>query len=317
MISIVLTVLKVIGWLLLILLLLLLTVICVLLFVSVKYRIAFENEEHIQLRLTTRWLFPFFYLKGSYQTGETEGENPQFQMYILGFRIAPKKKKEEEERKPEHDDNKQDADEIREPQLVAMEMSPTEKSDERENVAESATESDIKTESESGCDPTNDEPCHSNEKKKSHTTKEKGSQKRKSDLFLSLREKYTSMKSMINEEGNRRAVRLLLSEIRYLLKHYGPQTMRGHLEYATGDPANTGLVTGALSLCTFVYGKKMEVIPDFESETFYIRGNTCLIGHIRLVHLLKSIIVLFFDKDIRRIAHQLKNNHISLNPGGN
>lgn len=310
MISIVLTVLKVIGWLLLILLLLLLTVIFALLFVSVKYRIAFENEDHIQLRLTTRWLFPFFYLKGAYQTGETEGENPQFQMYLLGFRIAPKNKKAKEKVKSDRDGSTDDASEISEPQLVAMEQSSTKKTDERENTTESDTKSDtksdIKAESEAGCDPTNKEPHSSDEKKKAHTTKEQGSQKRKSELFALLREKYTSMKSMINDEGNRRAMRLLWAETKYLLKHYGPRTMRGHLEYATGDPANTGLVTGALSLCPFVYGKKMEVIPDFESEIFYIRGNACLIGHIRLVHLLKSIIVLFFDKDIRRIAHQLK-----------
>ena len=78
------------------------------------------------------------------------------------------------------------------------------------------------------------------------------------------------------------------------------------ISFATGDPALTGEVTGALSLIPLFYQKRVHVYPDFTSDEFYIRGNLMVKGHMALFHLLRSGIHILRDKNIKRLWYKIR-----------
>lgn len=107
------------------------------------------------------------------------------------------------------------------------------------------------------------------------------------------------------DEGKRRALRHLLRETRYLIRHFGPRRVRADVCFSLGDPANTGYATAALSMCPFSYGKNCRILPDFEAEHWYVQGWLDMRGHVRAVHVLLAGLRLLFDRNVRKIIGKI------------
>ena len=142
-------------------------------------------------------------------------------------------------------------------------------------------------------------PDSGNSGSKASKKKEKGAS------GTDIRSVLEQVRAEFTDEGNRRALRHVCSEIRYLLRHFGPRRLRADLSFSLGDPANTGYVTAALSVCPFPYGKGCHIIPDFEAEQFYLRGWLDISGHVRTVHVLAILLRLLFDRNIRAIIKKV------------
>ena len=112
--------------------------------------------------------------------------------------------------------------------------------------------------------------------------------------------------SELTDEHNRRAFLHVLREAKRLLHHIGPRRVQGEVAFSLGDPANTGYLTAALSICPFVYGKKCSIEPDFITEDLYLKGWLDVRGHVCLVHAVASGLRLLFDRDIRRMIKKLR-----------
>ena len=121
-----------------------------------------------------------------------------------------------------------------------------------------------------------------------------------------LREKWALVRGELADEGNHRALSHGLSEVIYILRHYGPRRVEADVIYSLGDPANTGYVTAALSVCPFVYGKRCDIVPDFTSEKLYAKGRVDVRGHVRLVHCGMSGVRLIIDRDIRAVIKKIR-----------
>lgn len=121
-----------------------------------------------------------------------------------------------------------------------------------------------------------------------------------------LKQKIAKGRQVIADEENKEAVRLLWREIRYLLHHYGPRTMKGEVCFGTGNPAWTGELLAGISLFPIVYQKGFSVQPNFESEKAYVYGEVRIKGHLRAVHLIKSAICLLRSKVVRRTIKQVR-----------
>lgn len=145
-------------------------------------------------------------------------------------------------------------------------------------------------------------------KKEEKNPKEKNSKKKeKSTSTADVRALLGQIRTELSDEGNHRALKHVLSELRYLLRHFGPRRMRADLAFSLGEPANTGYVTAALAVCPFSYGKDCYLVPDFEAEQFYVRGWMEVGGHVRTVHMLLILLRLLLDKDIRKIIKKVRN----------
>ncbi|MGN0482985.1 MAG: DUF2953 domain-containing protein [Lachnospiraceae bacterium] len=120
------------------------------------------------------------------------------------------------------------------------------------------------------------------------------------------KEKISDIKGIINDEANREMVRKILREIKYLIHHYGPRRLKGHISYSTGNPAWTGMATGLVSLVPLVYQKECSILPDFQSDVPYAEGELYAKGHIRLIHAIVAFIRTYRNPNVRKWIKQLR-----------
>lgn len=91
-------------------------------------------------------------------------------------------------------------------------------------------------------------------------------------------------------------------ELFTLFGHYRPRRLVGYLKFGTGDPAQTGELTGALYL--LLPTQEYEIIPDFEEAQF--ETETEFTGQIRSVYLLVTAYHLFRNKKLKRLIRKLR-----------
>lgn len=116
--------------------------------------------------------------------------------------------------------------------------------------------------------------------------------------------KIKKVNQWIQDEQNRSAVRFALGKVIGLLKKYGPKHMKADVTYGMEDPAATGQVLAVLSVLPFLYYDKVSIMPDFEAERFYIEGSWDIKGRIQVIHLLKAAIQIWRNPDVKHFIKQ-------------
>lgn len=276
MLGILFMVLKIIGWVLLGILGLLLFLLLLILFVPVPYRVHAEYGEAFSYRIR-----------------------------IFGIRILPRKEKPEKKSKRRRRAKKtaEQPDVSREAAQPAGKPVQTEEAIQKAEKSQSPKADEIRSEKAAADNteksPENEPPVPG----KRVRGKRRGENRR--GRWDDLSDKWSILRAELTDEGNKRALLHVLSEIRYLLKHCGPRKIKADAAFSLGDPANTGFVTAALSICPFVYGKHCSIIPDFEAEAFYFKGWADIKGHVRMIHFLRGGLRLLFDKEIRKIIRKI------------
>lgn len=118
------------------------------------------------------------------------------------------------------------------------------------------------------------------------------------DRILHTVKKLCRLKEQLTKEENIIAFRLLIKNSKYLLKHYRFRALKGHFTYGSDDPYTVGQVMSYLSIFYSVFGNQFTIDPVFDRKI--ITGSIYLKGHIRLIHLVLSIIDLMRNKTIRQ-----------------
>lgn len=116
--------------------------------------------------------------------------------------------------------------------------------------------------------------------------------------------KIKKVNQWIQDEQNRSAVRFALGKVIGLLKKYGPKHMKADVTYGMENPAATGQVLAVLSVLPFLYYDKVSIMPDFEAERFYIEGSWDIKGRIQVIHLLKAAIQIWRNPDVKHFIKQ-------------
>lgn len=105
------------------------------------------------------------------------------------------------------------------------------------------------------------------------------------------------------------AYRHIKKELRYLLGHYLPAKVEGHVLFGLDDPALTGQALGLLCVAQVFTGNHFQVQADFERTV--LAGDIFLKGHMRACHLLKVLLVLVLDAHCRVTFRRIRKirNH--------
>lgn len=273
MLGILLMIAKIIGIILLCILGLLLALILLVLFVPVPYRI---------------------YVNGDLG----DPQNFVFCVKIFGVQVFPKKDVSKKARRPRR--KKQIKEQMQDsPGAEASQIQAEEPKEERQSAVEPhQTEGQtIQKDSKKQTQPKTLDTKTKNKK----TKNAKAGNMSGRDIRETLKLFYTEF----TNDGNRRALRHLLRETRYLIRHFGPRRVRADVCFSLGDPANTGYATAALSMCPFSYEKNCRILPDFEAEQWYVHGWLDMRGHVRAVHVLTAGLRLLFDRNVRRIIGKI------------
>lgn len=279
--TVILLLLKIIGIILLILLGILFFLISLVLFVPVRYEFSGELGDEKTIRGRIFWLFHLVNWSFGY-----EKENFQVRkLRICGIPLNFKKKKNTKN----ESDGKAEMDE--------------------ENESEGRAEKDAENESEGRAETA----PHVREKA------EKGILWRIRSFFSKIRDSFRTVRNTLShirinvsdikkqmaDETNRKAVLCVLSELKYMLQHFGFRKIDTDLTFSLGDPATTGQILGILCMLPFLYRYSVGIYPDFEADEAYVRGNYAITGRIRLIHVLVFLIRLLKKQEVRILLNRV------------
>ncbi len=327
MTTVLLTILKIIGIVLLVILGIMLFLLAVLLFVPVRYSVKGTVDNNITAEGKISWLCSILRYDFTFQEQDLNGE-----VRVFGFRPKKKERVSEEELEevvvPEVKDGVEE--------VVSDLVSPAGEEDDSEGkISKSITESDsdeISSEKASGRREQNQEmdsdTGRQNRKSSGKNSRPSGKNifmrmwdkiksfmKKIKNFFIGIQKRLTGfkefvvkVKEIVTDTKNQYAVRRLWEELLYLLKHFGFRKIHTELTFALADPALTGQVLGVLCMMPFLYQYDFHIFPDFESESFYIRGSYDVKGRSQLIFLLVTAIRLLADKDIRSFLKKLSDH---------
>ncbi len=279
MTAVLLTILKIIGIVLLVILGIMLFLLAVLLFVPVRYSVKGTVDNNITAEGKISWLCSIFRYDFTFQEQELNGE-----VRIFGFRPKKKERVSEEE--------------------LEEEAVPEVKDGVEEVVSHKGRQNR----------KSSDKNSQSSRKKifMRMWDKIKSFLKKIKNFFIGIQKRLTGfkefvvkVKEIVTDTKNQYAVRRLWEELLYLLKHFGFRKIHTELTFALADPALTGQVLGILCMIPFLYQYDFHIFPDFESESYYIRGSYDVKGRIQLIFLLVTAIRLLADKEIRSFLKKL------------
>lgn len=347
MLSIVLLLLKIIGFLLLAILLLLLTLLLVVLLVPVRYRgqAAFYGKPEGSVRVT--WLFHLISVKVSYQ-GELD-----LVIRLAGIRILKgllsKEEEGEDTAKKQAEEKAGEAavppeggisakpgstsepgmepgtDAVPEPGLI-QESGEEAESEILLGTAELRTEDGMMGASGPDADGWDDGTdrtgrisglfCSFMSRIRGLFSRIRALAEKVKALFLGLWKKGQEADQLrrkalafLGEEKNQKTIALAKRQVWKVIRHVLPRHLSGKMTFGLEDPYTMGQVLSAAAFLYPLYGKNFQLTPVF--DTAVIEGEGKLRGRIRLASLLFPAIRVLLDRNFRKLVKQI------LNRGGN
>ncbi len=272
--TILLTMLKWLGIILLIVLALLLVLCLCILFVPVRYHISVTCVDQWNVQGVVSWMFHILHLSFG-----TDGEK-RTRFRIFGVPVSAGRHRGHSKRKQKKKSAKE----------AVKHREPSQRETERES------EKTVKEISKQEMTVAKEKPIpqerDSAENKKTKMSKDEKFPRisvlrnRVKNFFLSIRGIFDRIKS-VDREGLE-IVRLLLINGGKLLRHILPGKIRGWVHFGTSDPAQTGEILGILSILFAMYGQGVRVVPDFDRAV--LEGEVELRGSLMGIVLLILVI---------------------------
>lgn len=300
--SVVLLILKIIGIILLVVVGLLLFLLFLVLFVPIRYHVEGEKEEQFCMEADIRWLSPVLAFRFFYRNAETEC---WFRILWLRKRLGG-----------EEDDYA----------IPGEGDSAVPKEDDSAVLQVDGESFDWDTESdgngggtallqyaESGGNGA-DFGMESGASGKTKADRKKKKKRRTISEFLhsvcltwkcflaqcrQTKDMLCRGKALLDDEINRRSAGFIFRELRYLLRHSVFRRIHTNLTFSLWEPSATGQFLGVLCMLPVMYRYEIQVYPDFEAESSYVRGSFRIKGHIRLIHMLVSFLRLLKEREFR------------------
>ncbi len=321
MLHMILVILKIIGILLLALVILFLLLLGSLLFVPVRYKLAFKkNEKDFAGRAFVSWLLHLVSFSCEYAYG---WEKPRIEIRILGIsmeRLLGKGRNKKEPSEKSFHETTQEGEDISWEEPVGEEAEGEASS--REEPMREEAEKEASSWEEPLEEETEDEPeelSMRGREENSEGEQSPGGEGRLHGFLEKLRKlrdlpaklirkwkrKLRSFLNLFQEYEAGKTAGILWTHIKYLARHYGIRRIKGYMRFGTGDPASTGELTGILYLFLPAGADKFTLSPDFHEAV--LEADLEASGHIRFVHLLIIAIKIFRDKNMKKILRRLRS----------
>lgn len=314
MISILLTILKISGMILLTVLGIILALIILVLFVPIRYQITAHRrvmeEAPVVLKIRITWLLHLISASFGYP------EETYIRLKLLGFTIFRSDKtgeKKTKKSKPKKKKNKQASSKSKEASPVKTEE-PCER---RKSTETEKRKPDINSQEEG-----KDNQRQEREEDFSRQTGKKDFLKKL--IFILKNIKYTIIRicdkikhiitniryyiDLIKSDTFRSVWTRCSPQVFSLLRSILPKKIQGSLTVGTGDPASTGQVMAAYGILYPLLGNHIDIIPDFERQI--VEGDLLIKGKITLFRLAKTAWIVYFNKDLHYLIKLLKREAV-------
>lgn len=289
-------ILKIIGIVLLSIIGLVLFLIALILFVPIRYRIKAEYDEKIDANVKVSYLLHIFTVIFKF-----DGSSPDLKIKIFGIKLP--EKKETDNKKSKKKEPKQKEPKQKEPEYTL------EGFDEEEVLPQTDY-------SEVNCDDIPD----IEEEPKGFFGKLKEYLKFVYDFICSFKEKVIAVWNkikgikdnieyyldLITSERTKKTLSYGLRIVKKIFAAFKPTKLKGRFRFGFDDPSTTGRILSVLAVTYPITRDKIEIIPEFDEKI--IEGNLFIKGRIFIITLLIQGWKLYFNKDIRKLAKDLKRN---------
>lgn len=120
----------------------------------------------------------------------------------------------------------------------------------------------------------------------------------------------------LRNQDNMVAAKVIKDRIILLLKYLKPKKIYANMIIGTGDPCNTGLLFGGISILMGLWPGDYTFVPDFDNKV--IEGKAYCKGRIRVSVLLYHVIKLLLDDTVKKAwKHTSKGIRRKAGNGGN
>ena len=316
MLTIFLTILKIIGILLLVVIGLLILGILAILFVPLRYdgKISYNDKNQCVATQIT-WLFRLICIEGGYQ------EKVYARARLLWFTLWKWKADEKENDKEDHlesaDYSEEELDRLLEERSQKEESKEETKEETKEaKVIEEKLDEPDAEENLTEVQPTEIELTEAEPKEvelneaKSNEAESKEKKPKKIQFqqigkrIKEIKEKIKHIKEMASDQRIHRAILLLIDGAWKIVRHSLPRKIKGRAKFGFEDPSTTGQILTYVSLLYPCYAKSVELVPMFTEKVIdldlYFRGR------VRLFSLIWICVKIWFDRNFRYLYKKVK-----------
>lgn len=312
MLTIFLTILKILGILLLVVIGLLILGILAILFVPLRYdgKISYNDKNQCVATQIT-WLFRLIYIEGGYQ------EKVYARAKLLWFTLWKWKADEKENDKEDHlesaDYSEEELDRLLE-ERSQKEESKEETKDAKvieEKMDEPDAEENLTEVQPTEIEPNEIEPkevelneAKSNEAESTEKKPKKIQLQQIGKKIKEIKEKIKHIKEMASDQRIHRAILLLIDGAWKMARHSLPRKIKGRAKFGFEDPSTTGQILTYVSLLYPCYAKSIELVPMFTEKVIdldlYFRGR------VRLFSLIWICVKIWFDRNFRYLYKKVR-----------
>jgi hypothetical protein len=316
MLTIFLTILKILGILLLVVIGLLILGILAILFVPLRYdgKISYNDKNQCVATQIT-WLFRLICIEGGYQ------EKVYARARLLWFTLWKWKADEKENDKEDHlesaDYSEEELDRLLEERSQKEESKEETKEETKEaKVIEEKLDEPDAEENLTEVQPTEIELTEAEPKEvelneaKSNEAESKEKKPKKIQFqqigkrIKEIKEKIKHIKEMASDQRIHRAILLLIDGAWKMVRHSLPRKIKGRAKFGFEDPSTTGQILTYVSLLYPCYVKSVELVPMFTEKVIdldlYFRGR------VRLFSLIWICVKIWFDRNFRYLYKKVK-----------
>ena len=316
MLTIFLTILKILGILLLVVIGLLILGILAILFVPLRYdgKISYNDKNQCVATQIT-WLFRLICIEGGYQ------EKVYVRARLLWFTLWKWKADEKENDKEDHlesaDYSEEELDRLLEERSQKEESKEETKEETKEaKVIEEKLDEPDAEENLTEVQPTEIELTEAEPKEvelneaKSNEAESKEKKPKKIQFqqigkrIKEIKEKIKHIKEMASDQRIHRAILLLIDGAWKIVRHSLPRKIKGRAKFGFEDPSTTGQILTYVSLLYPCYVKSVELVPMFTEKVIdldlYFRGR------VRLFSLIWICVKIWFDRNFRYLYKKVR-----------
>lgn len=316
MLTIFLTILKILGILLLVVIGLLILGILAILFVPLRYdgKISYNDKNQCVATQIT-WLFRLICIEGGYQ------EKVYARARLLWFTLWKWKADEKENDKEDHlesaDYSEEELDRLLEERSQKEESKEETKEETKEakvieeKLDEPDAEENLTEVQPTEIELTEAEPkevelneAESNEAESKEKKPKKIQFQQIGKRIEEIKEKIKHIKEMASDQRIHRAILLLIDGAWKMVRHSLPRKIKGRAKFGFEDPSTTGQILTYVSLLYPCYAKSVELVPMFTEKVIdldlYFRGR------VRLFSLIWICVKIWFDRNFRYLYKKVR-----------
>ena len=284
--SILLTILKITGIVILVLLGIVILLLCLLLFVPIRYKVHAEFHGKIKVMAHVTYLLRLLHVRFSLEGTESDLQIHLFGRSISGQREKAAPAKKEKPKKPEKTER----------------VERVEKPERTEKVEKAVKEAQTPVVEKKTVTTDKAEPVKPDKKKADVENDEKEKKRNTNTKLSGIIDNIKTFTNLLKE--NKHVLKFIFKQIKLLFRHVLPGSHVINIRLGLDDPATLGEILGAVAVVRASTGLIINVTPVWDEAVF--EADADLKGRIILGRVLFIAARVYFNKDVKKLISAVR-----------